>query len=155
MAFYLTYNQTEAEDLAQETYLKAYSNWDKYEPGTNCRAWLAAILRNTHINRVKKEAHEPITIPAEKLESMPVELKESPTDLKKIINELVSDEIKKAIQKLPEEYIQTLTLAWLSELSYEEIAKVMECPIGTVMSRLARARLFLRKNLEEYCNKKQ
>ncbi len=154
MAFYLTYNQAEAEDLAQETFLKAYTNWDKYEPGTNCKAWLATIMRNTHINRVKKESHEPQAIPPEKLESFKVELKESPVDLKKIINEMVSDEIKAAILKLPDEFIETLTLAWLGEFSYEDIARIMECPIGTVMSRLARARLFLRKNLEEYCNRK-
>lgn len=153
-AYYLTHNSIEAEDLIQDVYLKAYAHWDQFEPGTNSKAWIFKILYNTHINRLKKKRQEPSVLPPEKLDIFPVTTNSLPTELKTILEELVGDEINKAMKNIPNEYVDTLVLAWLGNFSYAEISEILDCPIGTVMSRLSRARLLLRKSLSEYWKEK-
>lgn len=153
-AYYLTHNNNEAEDLVQEVYLKAYASWDQFEPGTNSKTWIFKILYNTHINRLKRKGQEPSVLPPEKPDALPVTISSSPTELKKIVEELVGDEIDKAMKNMPTEYTDTLILAWLGNFSYAEIVEILDCPIGTVMSRLSMARLLLRNNLNEYWEEK-
>lgn len=153
-ACYLACNLAEADDLVQDVYLKAYANWDKYKPGTNCKAWLFTILHNTYINQVYKEAKAPAAMPNEKLEMWPASVITPAVELSKVVEEMVADEIKAAIKKLPAEYIEPIILAWVGDFSYTEISGILGCPAGTVMSRLHRARALLRGALNEYRNKK-
>lgn len=153
-AYYLTHNSTDAEDLVQETYLTAYSNWDLFEPGTNSKAWIFKVLYNNHINRLKKKGKEPKLVTSEKLDSIPAEITTNPSDLKKIVDQLVGDEFKEVFKKMPAEYVETLILAWIGNLSYAEISDILDCPVGTVMSRIARARAILKENLRQYWKEK-
>jgi len=146
-ACYLSGNTIEAEDLVQEVYLKAYANWSQFEPDTNCKAWLFKILHNIRINWLNKEAKKPESVPPEQLESLPLKATTPALELRKVVEEMVSDEMKSAIKKLPAEYIDAIILAWVGDLSYAEIADILECPVGTVMSRLHRARTLLRESL--------
>ncbi|MEK7310079.1 MAG: sigma-70 family RNA polymerase sigma factor [Planctomycetota bacterium] len=153
-ACYLSGNSAEADDLVQDVYLKAYANWGKYKPGTNCKAWLFTILHNTRINQLNRDAKKPEAMPNEKLEMLPANVITPAVELSKVVEEMVADEIKAAIKKLPAEYIEPIVLAWVGDFSYAEISEILGCPVGTVMSRLHRARALLRGALTEYLNKK-
>lgn len=155
-AFYLTKDKTEAEDLVQETYLRALRFFHKFQPGTNCRAWLLSILRNLFINRYQQKKREAETVDWEKIDQVydsMVELgekaeRDNPEGL--LISELMDEEVEKALRKLPEEYRTAIVLVDIEELRYEEAAKVMACAIGTIRSRVSRGRRMLQVALRDY-----
>ena len=154
-ALRMTRNRSDAEDLVQETYLRALRFWDHYTPGTNCKAWLFKILTNTGINRFVKKAREPVRVPFETVEPT-LRQRDSagpaaaaPGDLGAIAG-LLDDEVKQALESLPESFRIVLLLALVEGFAYKEIAEMLQIPIGTVMSRLYRARQMLQETLQTY-----
>jgi RNA polymerase sigma-70 factor (ECF subfamily) len=155
-AFYLAKDETEAEDLVQETYLRAFSFFDKFQPGTNCKAWMLTILRNLFINRYRQKAREPELFDWEQnnngyhssLEHREKGSKSDPESL--LSSKLNLQKIGAALKELPEEFQSAIILVDIEELSYEEAGKVMGCPIGTVRSRVFRGRQILRVALRDY-----
>jgi len=159
-AFYLTRDKTEAEDLVQETYLRAFRFFDKFQPGTNCRAWLLSILRNLFINRFRQKRKEPEKVDWEKIEQVyesmvqQGEKAERDNPENQLISRLMDEEVERALRELSEEYRMAIVLVDIEELSYEEAAKVMECAIGTVRSRVSRGRRMLQVALRNYALKR-
>ena len=149
-----TGNQDDAHDLLQETYLKAYRFWDKYEKGTNIRAWLFRIMKNSYINRYRKETKEPDKVDYEDIENFYNTIRAESTDpndlQKQLYGNLLGDEVTKALQDLPDDFRTVVILCDIEGLTYEEIAEFVECPIGTVRSRLHRGRKLLQAELFEY-----
>jgi RNA polymerase sigma-70 factor (ECF subfamily) len=159
MALRLTRNPEEAQDLAQETLLRAYRFFDRYEQGSNFKAWLFRILKNAFINRYRKNQQIPETVDFGAIEEGLEHLVErdyrgtpsSPPDPERAFLEgLVDTEIEEALQALPPEYRMVFLMAVQEEMSYKEIAAALEIPIGTVMSRLHRARRMMQARLAEY-----
>jgi len=158
-ALKMTKDEQEAEDLVQETMLKAYRYFDKYENGTNCKAWLFKIMHNTFINRYRKsqnrkeylvddENHRSLQERAEADERHPfVGEFEDEEDL---YFKMFGDEVKEALSDVPDHFRIVVLLADLQDFAYKEIAEIMDCPIGTVMSRLYRGRRMLREELGDY-----
>lgn len=138
----LTMSQTEAEDLVQETYMQAWKSFDHYEPGTNCRAWLYKILFNKfdHYRR-KKYTRAKYLQEADEL------VFDNAAYSAPIPEHLTDTEIIAALNKLPEHYRAVVLLADVHEFDYKEVAQILDIPIGTVMSRLSRARTQLKKSL--------
>lgn len=132
----LTRNRADAEDLVQEAALRAFRSFHQFKPGTSARAWLLAILRNLFISEYRRMAREPAW--SELSEAIP-ERRDPPTDL--------SEAIERAVDALPEELRLAISLFYVEALSYREIAQVMQCPLGTVMSRLHTARKRLQEKL--------
>ncbi len=159
-AYYFTKDQAEAEDLVQETYLRAFRFFNKFEPGTNCKAWLLSILRNLFINRYQQKKREPEMVDWEKIdevyESMVAQHvtaeKSSPEQL--FFSQVMDQEVEQALKALPEEFRTAIILVDIQELSYEDAAKVMDCPVGTVRSRLSRGRRMLQVALRNYALKR-
>lgn len=147
-------NEDDARDLLQETYLKAYRFWDKYEKGTNIRAWLFRIMKNSYINRYRKETKEPDKVDYGEIENFYNSIRAEsadPNDLqKKLYGGLLSDEVARALQRLPEDFRTVVILCDIEGLTYEEIVDFVECPIGTVRSRLHRGRKLLQAQLYDY-----
>jgi RNA polymerase sigma-70 factor (ECF subfamily) len=152
-----TGNQDDAHDLLQETYLKAYRFWDKYEKGTNIRAWLFRIMKNSYINRYRKETKEPDKVDYEDIENFYNTIRAESTDpndlQKQLYGNLLGDEVTKALQDLPDDFRTVVILCDIEGLTYEEIAEFVECPIGTVRSRLHRGRKLLQVELFEYAKR--
>lgn len=152
-----TGNVDDARDLLQETYLKAYRFWNKYEKGTNIRAWLFRIMKNSYINRYRKETREPNKVDYEEVENFYDSIRGSSTDTndlqERFFGGLLGDEVTAALQDLPEEFRTVVILCDIEGLTYEEIAEFLECPIGTVRSRLHRGRKLLQAKLFEYAKK--
>jgi RNA polymerase sigma-70 factor (ECF subfamily) len=147
-------DRDDASDLLQETFLKGFRFFDKFETGTNCKAWLFRILKNTYINQYRKDKKEPDTIEYDTIEEfydlIRSESSES-TDLqKRIFDNLLDDEISIALDSLPESFRTAIILCDLEGMTYEEISEILECPIGTVRSRLHRARNILASKLIKY-----
>ena len=153
-ALRMTSNTDDAHDLVQETYMKAYRFWDKYEKGTNIRAWLFRIMKNSYINRYRKESKEPETVDYNDIQNFYHTIRyqsSDPNDLQeKIFGGLLDDDIARAVESLPEEFRTVVILCDIEGLSYEEIAAFVDCPIGTVRSRLHRGRKMLRAKLFSY-----
>ena len=149
-ALYMSKNESDAQDLVQDTYLKAYRFFDTFKEGTNCRAWLLKILQNTFINVINHRKTQPETIELSEMEVNEAELSSDtrPEDL--IFWNLFDDDVAAAVDGLLDEYRTAVVLADVKGLSYKEIADVMDCPIGTVMSRLHRGRSLLKKRLQNY-----
>jgi len=149
-----TGNPDDARDLLQETFLKAYRFWDKYEKGTNIRAWLFRIMKNSYINRYRKETREPGMVDYGDVENFYDSIRAESTDTndlqEKIFGNILSDEVTEALQSLPEDFRTVVILSDIEGLSYEEIAEFLNCPIGTVRSRLHRGRKILQTQLFEY-----
>lgn len=149
-----TGNEDDARDLLQETYLKAYRFWDKYEKGTNIRAWLFRIMKNSYINRYRKETKEPDKVDYEDIENFYNTIRAESTDpndlQQQLYGNLLGDEVTKALQSLPDDFRTVVILCDIEGLTYEEIAEFVECPIGTVRSRLHRGRRLLQARLFEY-----
>jgi len=159
-ALRLTRNPSEAQDLVQETLLKAYRFFDRFEPGTNVKAWLFTILRNTYINTYRKTVRQQEQVDFERIEPFYADTANDPewewTDqeaLEAMLRYLVQDDVKRALEALPEVYRIVVLLADLAELPYKDIAVIIGCPEGTVMSRLFRGRRLLRKSLQEFARK--
>ncbi len=157
-AFYLTKDRAEAEDLVQETYLRAFRFFSKFQPGTNCRAWLLSILRNLFINRYQQKKREAERVDWEKIDQVYESMieqgekaeraeRDNPETL--LVSQLMDEEVEEALKKLPEEYRTAIVLVDIEEL-YEEAAKVMDCAIGTVRSRVSRGRRLLQVALRGY-----
>lgn len=159
-AFYLTKDKTEAEDLVQETCLRAFRFFDKFEPGTNCKAWLLSILRNLFINRYRRKRREPEMVDWEKVdqtyESMVEHGQKVDNDdpQKLFFSHLMDEEVEDALKELPEEFRAAILLVDIEELTYEEAATVLECAVGTVRSRLSRGRRMLQVALRDYALKR-
>ena len=153
-AIYMTRDPTEAEDLVQETFLKAFRFWDRYEPGTNCKAWLFRILTNTFINGTRKKRRTFSFIEnadSEAVSSGPYEqVAYYGTPEGDYLRKLFPEHVKAAVESLPDAFRIPVVLADLQDFSYREIADIMECPVGTVMSRLFRGRKKLQEALFEY-----
>ena len=150
-ALRLTHNRAEAEDLVQETWLRALRHFDQFDPGSNCRAWLLTILRNAFLNRVRREGREILESDMAATEAGAARLEEasvarsSPEE--DFFQTVLHGDVDRALKTLPLPFRLVVTLADLEGLTYKEIAQVLDCPIGTVMSRLSRARQLLRKEL--------
>ena len=157
-ALRMTSNPDDANDLVQETFMKAYRFWDKYEKGTNIRAWLFRIMKNSYINRYRKETKEPETVDYNDIQNFYHTIRyesSDPNDLQeKIFGGLLEDDVARALESLPEDFRTVVILCDIEGLSYEEISEFVNCPIGTVRSRLHRGRLMLRAKLFDYAKKR-
>lgn len=152
-ALYMTGNESDAHDFVQDTYLKAYRFFDKFREGTNCKAWLLTILKNTFINSVRRDKRHPQMVHLSEMEEygMDLPVEDDPEDW--IFGDLFNDDVSAAIDSLPVVYRTVVLLADVECLSYKEISEIVECPIGTVMSRLCRGRRLLRKKLQSYATR--
>ncbi len=153
-AFHLASNEDDANDLVQETYLKAFRFIDSYDEGTNAKAWLFKILKNAFINEYRKKVKQPNRVDFEDFvgygdteEQSHVEF----VDLRQeIFQAMIGDEVARAINSLPVDFRTVVLLCDVEGFSYEEIAKITDIPIGTVRSRLHRARNMLKDKLKDY-----
>ncbi len=151
----LTTNPSDAEDLVQETYLRAYRSYGTFRPGTNLRAWMFRILTNAHINRYRARSRRPEETALEDLEEwLPTTSRSQPSAYGRsaedeLLDSLRYDEAMAAIRRLPAAYAEAVRLADVEGFSYREIAEVLDIPIGTVMSRLHRGRQTLRRILDD------
>ncbi|MGE5430636.1 MAG: sigma-70 family RNA polymerase sigma factor [Syntrophomonadaceae bacterium] len=157
-ALRMTGNSDDADDLVQETLLKAFRFFDKFEKGTNCKAWLFRILKNSYINDYRKHSKEPSKVDYEDIENFYENIKSS--DVKSdhlvddVFNNLLDDDISSAISSLPEDFRTVIILSDIEGFTYEEIADFVDCPIGTVRSRLHRARKMLYVRLNKYAQER-
>jgi RNA polymerase sigma-70 factor, ECF subfamily len=153
-ALRMTNDPDDAQDLLQETFLKAFRFWDKYEQGTNIRAWLFRILKNSYINRYRRDSKEPETVDYDEVQNFFTSIRHTsadPNDLQQsIFGNLLEDEVAGAIAELPEDFRTVVILSDIEGLTYEEIAEFVDCPVGTVRSRLHRGRKMLRAALYDY-----
>ena len=151
-----TRNPSDAEDLVQETFAKAYGAWSKFEQGTNLKAWLFRIMTNTHINLYNKRNKDQAKTALDDLEDWQVGMGESVTSTSTrsaesvAMDNLPSTIIRDALNELPEEFRMVVYYAVVEGLPYAEIAEVMDTPVGTVMSRLHRGKKMLRTLLSDY-----
>jgi len=153
--FYLTNNEDEAKDLLQETYLRAYKYINYYQKGTNAKAWLLRILKNTFINDYRKKSKRPVHLSFEDFYTGDDNEETGFTDLRQeVFDSLIGDEVSKSLNALPVDYRLIILLCDIEGFKYEEIAKIIDVPIGTVRSRLHRARNMLKDKLKDYANRK-
>ncbi len=154
----MTKNALDAEDLLQDVYLRAFRFFHRFERGTNFKAWIFKILTNTYINQYRKKINKPYHVDLEKIKynyddkeaTAQTSAQESePLDYETLFD----DEIKSALQQIPDEFRVVVLLADVESFSYKEVAKIIGCPIGTVMSRLSRGRKQLQNYLREYATK--
>ena len=153
VALRMTRDATEAQDLVQDAYLRAYRFFDKFAKGTNFKAWLFKILKNVYINKYRKESRTPQMVDVSGAEASE-NLQTTATPESEIFDKLLDDDITEAIDSLPNEFRLAIILSDVEGLSYKEIAEVLECPIGTVMSRLHRGRNLLKESLREYAKER-
>lgn len=155
-AFHLTYSDEEANDLVQETFFKAYRHIDKYEEGTNAKAWLFKILKNAYINEYRKKSRRPTKVDYEEVSAYHDSEDDKITgylDLREdIFQYMMGDEVTMAINALPLDFRTVILLCDIEGFTYEEIAKIIDVPIGTVRSRLFRARNLLKEKLKKYAD---
>ncbi|WP_061992134.1 sigma-70 family RNA polymerase sigma factor [Cesiribacter sp. SM1] len=153
-AFRLTFDEDDAKDLVQETYLKAFRFINSFEEGTNAKAWLFRILKNSFINDYRKKSKEPAKVDYNDVESYynsedaQVEMT---TDLRvESLRDMIGDEVSNALNSLAVDFRTVIILCDLEGFTYEEMAKILDIPIGTVRSRLHRARNLLKDKLRSY-----
>lgn len=154
-AYHFVRNEDDANDLVQDTFLKALKAIDNYVPGTNAKAWLFRILQNNFINQYRRKARGPVSMDIN--EFIPsIEGDEDGqysgyTDLREeVFNDLMGDEVTEAVNALPLPFRTVILLCDIQEFSYEEIAKILDIPVGTVRSRLHRGRNMLKEKLNDY-----
>lgn len=151
-AMTLARNQAEAEDLVQETYLRALQAFERLRPDSNLKSWLFTILRNIRLNQVRDRVSKPPVMAMDDPSDCPRQFEdESAKDpLFLYMNKAKQADVQKAIEELPAVYREVIVLREFEELSYDEIAQVLDCPPGTVMSRLSRAREKLKEMLQDW-----
>ena len=151
-------NSDDAQDLVQETYYKAYRYFDKFQTGTNSKAWMFMILKNSFINDYRKSKREPYKLDYEQIQNFYENVKSDRSQTNNLdteyFNNLIDDEMTAAIDQLPTKMREVFLLCDLDGNSYEETAELVGCPIGTVRSRLHRARLMLQETLLDYAKNK-
>ena len=155
-AYRMARNAQDAEDLVQETYLKAYKYYDKFEEGTNLKAWLFKILKNTFINSYRKKQQAPPKADFADIEESFESIvrddsgQQAKTPEEELLDKVLDEDVQHAIEELPHDYRMVVLLADLEGFSYKEIADILEIPVGTVMSRLYRGRRLLEEALLKY-----
>jgi len=151
VALRLTGNAADADDLVQETMLKAYRAWDSYQRGTNAKAWLLTILRHAFINEYRRRTRRPETVDVETIEPFAVfpDVQESDPQ-GAFFDRIVDEQVLRAIDALPEAFRETLVLSDVEGLNYQDIGRILDVPVGTVKSRLFRARRLLQGRLYDY-----
>ncbi len=157
-ALRMTSNPDDAKDLLQETFLKAYRFWEKFEQGTNIRAWLFRIMKNTYINLYRKEVKEPDKVDYNEIENYYNIIRDESSDpnnlQEKMFGQLLDDDVSQALESLPEEFRTVVILCDIEGLTYEEIAEFLQIPVGTVRSRLHRGRKLLYTRLYDYAKER-
>lgn len=150
-ALRLAGDTTEAEDLTQETMLKAFRAWRQYRTGTNAKAWLLTILRNTFVNQYRRRKLRPATVDVAEIEPFTVfrEIQDADPE-HTFFDRLVDGDVLRAIDRLPDDFREVLVLSDLEGLTYAEIAEAVGTPVGTVKSRLFRARQILQRELHDF-----
>lgn len=153
-AFRLTFDEDDAKDLVQDTYLKAYRFINSFEQGTNAKAWLFRILKNSFINEYRKKSKQPAKVDYQEVETFynsdDVDY-QGTTDLRvDSVKDMLGDEISNALNSLAVDFRTVIILCDLEGFTYEEMAKILDIPIGTVRSRLHRARNLLKEKLRSY-----
>ncbi len=156
-ALRLTRNRAQAEDLVQEALARAFVSFDRFSAGTNCRAWLFTIMRNVFLNQLRRERETPREV--EFLEERLPENVEgvrptAPTPEDEFLQTVVHGDVDRALLGLPERFREAVVLCDIEGFSYREIAEALECPIGTVMSRLSRGRRLLRLALDGFARER-
>ncbi|MEU3018029.1 sigma-70 family RNA polymerase sigma factor [Nocardiopsis sp. NPDC007018] len=155
-ALRMTRNPADAEDLVQETFAKAFANFHQFRAGTNLRAWLYRILTNTFINSYRKKQREPRQETTDEIKDWQLAAAEAHTSSgmrsaeTEVLDHLPDSDIKQALARLPEEFQEVIYLVDIEGYAYKEVAARMGTPLGTVMSRLHRARRQLREMLADY-----
>ncbi|HEY5124638.1 MAG TPA: sigma-70 family RNA polymerase sigma factor [Ignavibacteria bacterium] len=153
-AFKMTGNELDADDLVQDTYLRAFRFFHKFEKGTNCKAWLFRIMKNLFINDYRKNQKQPNKVDYDEIENFFEIIKSDKLDSndlqEKIFSNLLDDELTEALNSMQDDFKTVVILCDIEGLSYEEIADFVKCPIGTVRSRLHRGRKMLQQKLLEY-----
>ena len=158
----LTRNKADAEDLVQETYLKAWRAFDSYQDGTNLRAWLFRIMTNTYINKYNAKQRRPDEVELDEVEELYLfrrlgtidQSRINPSAEDQMMELFTDDEVKAAIEELPEAFRMPVLLSDVDGFSYKEIAEMLDVPIGTVMSRLHRGRKAMQKRLYDFARER-
>lgn len=157
-ALRLTSDPSDAEDLVQDTIVKAFRFFSSYEKGTNAKAWLFRILKNSYINNYRKQSKQPNQVDYDEVSEFYETIRADRTDTSdledKMFRELVDDDISQALEELPEDFRTVVLLCDVEGFTYEEIANMLDVPIGTIRSRLHRGRNLLKDQLKEYAEKR-
>ena len=149
LARWLTRDERDAEDVVQEAYLRAFKHFDAFKGG-DARPWLLAIVRNTYYTWIQRNRLPEVATTFDEAKDMHISDAPDPETL--LLQEADRQTIRRALRKLPAEFLEVIVLREFEELSYKEIAEVIQVPVGTVMSRLARARKRLAQIVSECCN---
>jgi len=155
-AYRMSRNAQDAEDLVQETFFKAYKYYDKFQPGTNLKAWLFKILKNTFINAYRRKQNTPPQADFGEIEGSFESLvsdeawQESKSPEEEALEGVLDEDVQRALEVLSSDYRMVVILADLEGFSYKEIAEILDIPVGTVMSRLYRGRRLLETALLKY-----
>ena len=160
-ALRMTRNPADAEDLVQETYLRAYRGFGGFREGTNLKAWLYKILTNTFINQYRAKKRRPEQVDLDDTEDFylyrrlggleAVDAERTPES--EVLDQIPDAEVKEALESIPEQFRMAVILADIEGFSYKEIAEILDVPIGTVMSRIHRGRRALQKRLWDYAER--
>jgi len=154
VALRLTRNRAEAEDVVQEAFLRAFRSFHRFNPGTNCRAWLFTILRNVFLNRVRTQGREVLEAEMGGLDQaeLPSERHVDRNPEEQFLQTVLHGDVDRALTTLPLAFREAVMLVDIEGLTYREVAEVLGCPIGTVMSRLSRGRALLRRALARFAH---
>ncbi len=154
----LTSDPNDAEDLVQDTIVKAYRFFSSYEKGTNAKAWLFRILKNSYINNYRKKSKKPQEVDYDEVSSFYETIRAERTDTSdledKMFRDLIDDDLSHALEEIPEDFRTVVLLCDVEDFTYEEIANMLDVPIGTIRSRLHRGRNLLKAQLMEYATKR-
>ncbi len=159
-ALRMTKNESDAQDLIQETFLRAYKNFHRFEEGTNCRAWLFKIMTNTFINIYRSKQKESTSVSFDDVDdnflySQLEATTESGNPEKDFLAKMIDEDVVNAIEQLPGEFRMVVVLAFYENYAYQEIAEILDIQVGTVKSRLHRGRKMLQKLLWQYAQERR